>query len=270
MLKHRLIPCLILKEDRIVQSIQFKRYLPIGGAHVAIEFFVNWDVDEIILLDIHATAKGRKPQIELITFFAKQCFVPFTVGGGITTTEDIRNILKAGADKVSINAVAVRNPEFISEAANIFGNQCITISIDAKKSASGEYEVYTGSGKNPTGMHPVAWAKRVESLGAGEVLLNSIDRDGTKQGYDLALIKMVSQAVSIPVIACGGVGRMEHFVEGVAVGGAQAVAAANIFQFTEHSTIIAKAYLKRAGVDVRLTSSVKYEGIKIDETGRIT
>ncbi|OGQ07192.1 MAG: imidazole glycerol phosphate synthase subunit HisF [Deltaproteobacteria bacterium RIFCSPLOWO2_12_FULL_40_28] len=270
MLKYRLIPVLILKNDRLVQSIQFKRYLPIGGAKIAIEFFVNWDVDEIVLLDIDATLKKRQPQFDLISFFARKCFVPFTVGGGISSLDDIRNVIKAGADKVCLNTAAIRFPELITRGAERFGTQCITISIDAKKNSQGEYEVYLLSGKEPTGMHPVEWAQKVEALGAGEILLTSIERDGTKQGYDLELTRQVAQAVSIPVIACGGVGRMEHFVEGILKGSAHAVAAANIFQYTEHSTIIAKAYLKKANIDIRLSSDVTYEGFTIDEAGRIT
>ena len=269
MLKCRLIPCLILKDDLIVQSIQFKRYLPIGRAQVAIEFFVNWDVDEIVLLDIQATRQNRKPRADLIAFYAKECFVPFTVGGGISTVEDIRNVISAGADKGSINTAAIKNPDFIAEGAEKFGCQCITISIDAKKNQSGNYEVFLNSGREPTGLHPAEWAQKVQSLGAGEILLTSIDRDGTKQGYDLDLIHQVSEAVNIPVIACGGVGKMEHFIEGVNRGGAQAVSAANIFQYTEHSTIVAKSALKRAGIPIRLSSQVKYENLNIDERGRL-
>lgn len=269
MLKHRLIPCLILKDDRIVQSVLFKRYLPIGSAKIAIEFFVNWDVDEIILLDIHATRKGLKPRLDLISFYAKKCFVPFTVGGGISTLEDIRNVIKAGADKVSLNTVAIKNPALIAQSAEQFGCQCVTVSIDAKRNNNGKYEVYINSGTEPTGVQPSELAQKVESLGAGEILINSIDRDGTKKGYDVDLIRQVSDTVKIPVIACGGVGKMEHFVDGIRTGGAQAVAAANIFQYTEHSTIIAKAYMQKTGIDVRLCSSVNYDGFQINELGRI-
>lgn len=268
MLKNRLIPCLILRDELIVQSVKFKRYLPIGKATIAIEFFVNWDVDEIVLLDITATTQGRRPNLDLISYYAYECFVPFTVGGGIKSVDDMRDVLKAGADKVALNAAAVERPELITEGADRYGTQCITLSIDAKRAGDG-YEVFTHSGKRPTGMSPVEWAVKAERLGAGEILLNSIDRDGMRQGYDTDLIRRVSSEVSIPVIACGGVGRMEHFVEGVTKGDAQAVAAANIFQHTEHSTIIAKTCLKNAGVDVRLSSAVKYEGIEIDETGRL-
>ncbi len=269
MLKHRLIPCLILKDDRIVQSILFKRYLPIGNARIAIEFFMNWDVDEIILLDIHASRQKRKPPLDLISFFSKECFLPFTVGGGISSLEDIRNVIRAGADKVSLNTAAFRTPHLITQGAEKFGTQCITVSIDAKTNDQGSYEVVLDSGKEATGVHPAEWARKAERLGAGEILLNSVDRDGTKRGYDIPLLQSVTQSVGIPVIACGGVGKMEHFVQGITLGGAQAVAAANIFQYTEHSTIIAKACLRKAGIDIRLNSLVKYEDFVIDEMGRI-
>lgn len=269
MLKKRLIPCLILKGDKIVQSIKFKRYLPIGQANIAIEFFMNWDVDEIVLLDIEASIKKTPPKYELINYFAKHCFLPLSVGGGITSLEEMRKVLLAGADKIIINQAAVRFPGLIQEGARVFGSQCIVVSIDVKINAQQEYEVAIDSGKVLTGMDPVQWAKEVENLDAGEILLNSVDRDGTKQGYDLELIRQVQEAVNIPVIACGGVGKMSHLVEGFTKANAHAVSAANIFQYTEHSTIIAKAYLKRAGIDVRLDSQVKYDDIGIDEVGRI-
>src|SRR3989338_4253466 len=159
MLKHRLIPCLILKDDRIVQSIRFKLCLPIGTANIAIEFFVNWDVDEIVLLDIHATRQNRKPRTDLISFFARKCFVPFTVGGGISSVEDMRNVLKAGADKICLNRAAFKNPELITRGAETFGCQCVTVSIDAKKMDGGSYEVFLDSGTEPTGIHPAEWAQ---------------------------------------------------------------------------------------------------------------
>lgn len=258
MLKHRLIPCLILKDNKIVQSIKFKRYLPIGSAEVAIEFFMNWDVDEIVLLDIKATQENRKPQLDLIKQFASSCFLPLSVGGGIKSIDDMREILKVGADKIIINHAAVKNPNLIQESARIFGSQCITVSIDFKYNADDHAEVFIDSGKVATGLNPVDWAKKIESLGAGEILLNSIDRDGTRQGYDLPLTKAVQNAVNIPVIACGGVGKMEHFVEGIQTAGAHAVAAANIFQHTEHSTIIAKSALKKAGIEIRLDTEANY------------
>lgn len=259
MLKPRLIPCLILKDDRIVQSIKFKRYLPIGRAEMAIEFFMNWDVDEIVLLDIHASQKGRKPQLDLIKHFSQHCFLPFTVGGGINSVDDMRNVLKAGADKIVINQAAVKTPGLIEEGAHTFGTQCITVSMDVKINTENQYEVFIHSGSESTGLDPIEWAHQVESLGAGEILLNSIDRDGTRQGYDLDLIQRVQDKVKIPVIACGGVGQMQDFVDGIQKAGAHAVAAANIFQHMEHSTIIAKSFMKKAGIDVRLDTQACYE-----------
>ncbi len=269
MLKKRLIPCLILRDNILVQSIGFNRYLPIGKPEIAIEFFMNWDVDEIILLDINATKQNRKPNLKMIEFISKNCFLPLTVGGGINTIEDVRNVLKAGADKVSINTAAFSNPELIVESSKAFGRQAIVVSIDVKKNSSGDYEVFLGSGKKSTGFEPVEYAKKMESLGAGEILLNSIDKDGMKSGYDLSILKKVSDSVNIPVIACGGVGKMEHFVEGIQQGHASAVSAANIFQHIEQSTIVAKAILKKYGVDVRLISKANYDDFEFDEFGRV-
>lgn len=270
MLKKRLIPCLILKDNLIVQSINFRRYLPIGIAKIVIEFVTRWDVDEIFLLDITATKEGRKPNLELIASISEQCFVPLTVGGGIHEISDIRQVIRAGADKVSINSEALRNPRFIAEGSKTFGSQCIVVSIDVALNSDGKYEVFVDSGKSPTGLTAVEWAMKVQELGAGEILLNSIDRDGSKQGYDLELLRMVSESVKIPVIACGGVGKMEHLVQGITEGKVSAVSAANIFHYIEHSTIIAKAYLKNAGIDVRLNTAAKYEDFSFDEFGRIT
>jgi len=269
MLKTRLIPCLVLKGNMLVQSIGFKRYLPIGRPEIAIEYFMNWDVDEIILLDITATREGRKPNLELIKFLSKKCFLPFAVGGGIRSIDDVRDVLKAGADKVSINTSAVTNPELIKESAKAFGSQAIVVSMDVKMNTSNKYEIFIDSGRKATDLEPAEFAKKMESLGAGEIFLNSIDRDGMKNGYDLEMVRNVSDAVNIPIIACGGVGRMEHFVEGAIKGHASAVSAANIFQHIEQSTIIAKAILKKYGVDVRLISKVNYDYFEFDEFGRV-
>jgi len=258
MLKKRLIPCIILRDGLLVQSIEFKRYLPIGKPKIAVEFFNAWDVDEIVILDISASHENRGPLFELIEHVSKICFVPLTVGGGIRSIADIRDILKVGADKVSINTEAVTTPSFITEAAEVFGSQCMVVSIDVKTNQDGCYEVFSHCGKNPAGLHPVEWARKAEEMGAGEIFLNSINRDGTKRGYDLELVKMVSTAVSIPVIACGGAGKMEHFAEGISEGNASAVSAANIFHYYEHSTILAKAQLKKAGVAIRLSTEATY------------
>lgn len=269
MLKKRLIPCLILKNDRIVQSFNFKRYLPIGNAKTAIEFVTNWDVDEIFLVDITATREKKKPNLDLISSISENCFIPLTIGGGIHEINDIKNVMRAGADKISINSEAVNNPEFITESSEIFGSQCIVVSIDVLINTQGKYEVFINSGRIPTGLDPVGWAKKAQKLGAGEIFLNSIDRDGSRLGYDLKLLKIVTQAVDIPIIACGGVGIMEHLAQGIIEGGVSAVSAGNIFHHMEHSTIIAKAYLKNKGIDVRLNTDANYEGFIFDEITRI-
>jgi len=269
MLKKRLIPCLIMQNELLVQSIGFEKYLPIGTAKIAIEFVTNWDVDEIVLLDITATAEGRKPNHDLIKEASKCCFVPLTVGGGISSIEDIKGLIRAGADKISINTMALDEPQFITRAASVFGKQCIVVSIDVQKTSEGGYRVIKSPGKQGTGMDPAAWALRVQELGAGEILLNSVDRDGSKEGYDVDLIRTVTDAVDIPVIACGGVGRMEDLADGIVEGKASAVAAANIFHYIEHSTIIAKSCLRKAGIDIRLNTAAKYENFEFDEFGRI-
>lgn len=269
MLKKRLIPCLIVKDKLIVQSFNFNRYLPIGRAKIAVEFVTNWDVDEILLIDIVATKNHRKPDFELIKLISERCFVPLTVGGGIHQLSDIKDVMCVGADKISINSEALNNPHFITESAAIYGSQCIVVSIDVKLNDKKEYEVVTECGQKFTGLDPVEWALKVQDLGAGEIFLNSVDRDGSRLGYDLELIQWVSTAVTMPVIACGGVGKMRDFVDGIIIGKASAVSAANIFQHMEHSTIVAKAYLKRAGIDVRLNTAAKYEDFEFDELGRI-
>jgi cyclase len=266
-LKTRLIPCIITKDELVVQSFGFNKYLPIGNVKTAIEFFVNWDVDEIIINDIDATKQNRKPNVELVQWAAQECFVPLTVGGGIKSLEDIRSLLKAGADKVSINSIAIDNLDFVTESSNVFGSQCITVSIDTVE-ADGKYNVYDYRISNSNGIDVVEWAQAVEKAGAGEILLNSVERDGSRQGYDLELLKLVSGSVSIPVIALGGIGRFDQLSDGVTKGGCQALAAANIFQHMEHSTIAAKAQMRSGGLNVRLSSEVKYEDFSLDILGR--
>lgn len=269
MLKARLIPCIITKGDLVVQSFNFKRYLPIGNVKTAIEFFVNWDVDEIVILDIDASREGRSPNVELVKWAAQECFVPLTVGGGIQTLQDIKNLLNAGADKVCLNSVALERPEFVTEAARVYGSQCITVSVDAIWDAESEsYCVYSYQEGKALSRSVDQLAREMELLGAGEIFLNSVDRDGSRQGYDVTLLQQVSKAVNIPVIACGGVGKFSDLPAGVTEGGCQAVAAANIFQHCEHSTIAAKAHLLRAQVPVRLSSNVKYENFEFDNMGR--
>jgi len=267
MLKTRLIPCIITKNSLVVQSFNFNKYLPIGNVKTAIEFFVNWDVDEIIILDIDAYREGCRPNIKLVEWAATECFVPLTVGGGIRTIEDIRDLLNAGADKVCVNAIARKNPAFIKQAAAIYGSQCITVSIDAIQTEEG-HRVFDYITKETLMVTPSEYAHELEQLGAGEIFLNSVDRDGSRLGYDVDLLKSVSSNLKIPVVACGGVGKVADLAQGVLKGGCQAVAAANIFQHTEHSTIAAKSHLLRSGVQVRLSSNVKYENFKFDIMGR--
>lgn len=267
MLKTRLIPCIITKNDLVVQSFNFSKYLPIGNVKTAIEFFVNWDVDEIAIIDIDASKDSRAPNVDLVAWAAKECFVPLTVGGGIKTLEHIQSLLKAGADKVCLNSVVLDNINFVTEASNIFGDQCITVSVDVIKTDAG-YRVYDYRSKTLYDKDLNLHLKDIETAGAGEILLNSVDRDGSKVGYDIPLLQIVSSIVNIPVIALGGVGRFEHLADAVLKGGCQAVAAANIFQHVEHSTIAAKAQMRSSGLPVRLSSEVKYEDFSLDLLGR--
>jgi len=272
-LKKRLVAVLTIKNGIVVQSINFKRYLPIGKPEIAIEFLNKWGIDEIILLDLDATYKKSGPDFELIKYVSKKCFVPLTVGGGINDLQKMRELIKKGADKISINTVAIKNPTIIKEAANILGNQCIVVSIDVKKNESNNYEIYLNSGKNKTGIDPFQFAKQAEELGAGEILINSIDKDGSKEGYDIELIDKISKIVSIPVIACGGVGYPKHIIEGINKTNASAFAAGNYFHFTEHSVITTKAYLKLSEISkkqkFRLDSNSNYEKFSFDENGRV-
>jgi len=269
LLKKRLVACLLVREGLLVQSIGFKRYLPGGLPRFPIEFIARWDVDEIVLLDMSATTENHTLDTSLLELLSRFCFVPLTVGGGIKTVNDVRKIIAAGADKVAINSHAVARPQLVSEIANIFGNQCVVVSIDCRLEEDGSYQVYTHSGTRGTGMTAEKWAKQVEELGAGEIFLNSIDRDGSKQGYDTELVSRVSDSVSIPVIACGGVGSYKHFAPGIIEGRASAVAAGNIFHYIEHSTIVAKAHLLKSGIDIRLDSDATYIGREFDESGRL-
>lgn len=263
MLKTRLIPCLLLKNGHLVRSEEFSFHQIVGNPVTQVERFNAWTVDELIYLDI--TREGthdlrrddHKVKIEddilrIIDLVSRQCFMPLTFGGGIRTVEDIRARLASGADKVTINTAALADPAFITEAARIFGSQAIVVSIDALKRGEGEWEAMGGWGRAPSGRDVVSWAQEAERRGAGEIFLNSIERDGMANGYDIPLIRSVVDATTIPVIACGGVGRFAHLVKGATEGGASAVSAANIFHFTEHSTVKAKQALSAGGVDVRL------------------
>jgi cyclase len=269
MLKKRLIVFLVIRNGLIVQSVGFKKYYPIGRPEFPIEFVARWDVDEIVVVDISANIESRTISAELLKLISEKCFVPLTVGGGIKSVEDVRGLTSAGADKVVINSEAVKNPRIVTEVARVYGSQCVVISIDCRLESDGTYQVYIESGSKPTGLSPQEWAATVEELGAGEIFLNSIDRDGSKLGYDLRLIKSITESVSIPVIACGGVGRFSDFSKAITEGNASAVAASNIFHFVEHSTILAKAHLLQDGIDIRIDSESSYLGRDFDENGRL-
>ena len=267
MIKSRLIPCIITRNELVIQSFGFNKYLPIGNVKTAVEFFVNWDVDEIFIIDISASAEGRAPNVALVEWAARECYVPMSVGGGIKTIDHIRELLRAGADKVSLNSIVRKDLGFISKAADIFGDQCITVSVDVKKVGS-DYRVYDYLSRD---VLPIALEEHLQAIqgaGAGEILVNSVDRDGSREGYDIALLSAVSTPLQIPVIALGGVGRFEHLSAAISQGGCQAVAAANIFQHMEHSTIAAKAQMKRDALNVRLSSEVQYEDFSLDILGR--
>jgi cyclase len=251
MLTKRIIPCLDVMGGRVVKGMNFVNLKDAGGPVENAKAYEEQLADELCFLDITASHESRKTIIHVVEQVAGEVFMPLTVGGGIRALADIRDILLAGADKVTINTTAVERPEIISEAAEMFGSQCICVAIDAKTTQDG-FEVYTYGGRRPTGVDAVKWAQRVEALGAGEILLTSMDRDGTRVGYDLPLTRTISEAVTIPVIASGGVGTLEHLYEGLVDGKADAVLAASIFHYREHTVIDAKRYLQKRGVPVRL------------------
>ncbi|RLA38563.1 MAG: imidazole glycerol phosphate synthase subunit HisF [Gammaproteobacteria bacterium] len=254
-LAKRIIPCLDVDAGRVVKGVKF---VDIRDAGDPVEVARRYDAegaDEITFLDITASHQQRDITIHTVESIASEVFIPLTVGGGVRTLEDIRALLRAGADKVGINSAAVKNPEFVKQAADKFGSQCIVVAIDAKRANPGEkparWEIFTHGGREPTGLDVVTWAKQMQDYGAGEILLTSMDRDGTKNGFDLALTNAVCSAVSIPVIASGGVGTLQHLVDGVQVGGADAVLAASIFHFAEYSIQEAKNYMAERGIEVR-------------------
>ena len=251
MLKKRLIPVLILRDGQVVQSVGFKHTNIIHWNPVtAVDFFNRWAVDEIVLLDVSRTTAQRQKFNDALSALSRKCFVPLTAGGWVTTVDDVRALLRLGADKVAINTQAVREPSFITECARVFGSQCIVAAIDARQDGEG-YTVWIDRGREAAGVSATAWAQEAERRGAGEILLTSIDRDGSRHGYELELIRQVTEAVTIPVIAFGGAFAWDHFADGIRVARADAVAAANVFHFTEHSTKKAKEYLRGAGIDVR-------------------
>lgn len=253
MLKNRLIPVLLLKNGRMVKPIKFGEggERDVGSPVSTAKIYNSQDADELIFLDINARSEGRPFLLETLREVSRSCFVPLTAGGGIKTISDITDVLEAGADKVSINTVAVLDPSFIREASYRFGSQCIVISIDAKETKSGIYEIFISRGQKATGLEVREWAKKVEKLGAGEILITSIDREGTMAGYDLQLVSQVSNSVSIPVIANGGAGTRAHFVDAIKIGQASAVAASSVFHFSDSNLTQVKSFLHNAGIAIR-------------------
>jgi cyclase len=252
MLKKRIIPCLDVKDGRVVKGINFVNLKDVGDPVEQAKIYDKGGADEICFLDITASSDNRKILLYKVSETEKSCFVPLTVGGGISSIEDIKNLLLAGADKVSINTAAVKNHNFIKESSIRFGSQCIVIAIDAKKVANNKWEIFTHGGRNSSGIDAIEYAKIAEKNGAGEILLTSMDKDGTKTGYDLELTKAISSLVSIPVIASGGVGNLDHLYEGFNKGFASAVLAASIFHYGEYSIMDAKNYLIKKGIPIRI------------------
>lgn len=255
-LAKRIIPCLDVDEGRVVKGVQFVDIRDAGDPVEVAKKYDEQGADEITFLDITASHEERETTIHMVEQIAENVFIPLTVGGGIRKLEDIRNMLNAGADKVSINTAAVFNPEFVREAAERFGSQCIVVAIDAKqvnqKGEDPRWEIFTHGGRKPTGLDAVEWSKKMAEYGAGEILLTSMDQDGVKNGYDLGVTRAISDAVSIPVIASGGVGNLQHLADGVTEGGADAVLAASIFHFGEHTVHEAKEFMAAQGIEMRL------------------
>jgi len=251
MLAKRIIPCLDVKGGRVVKGTQFVNLKDAGDPVENARAYDEQGADEIAFLDITASHEKRDILLDVVRRAAEEVFIPLTVGGGVRRLEDIRNLLKAGADKVSVNTAAVKDPPFVERASKRFGSQCVVIAIDAKRKGEG-WEVYTHGGRVPTGIDAVLWAKQMEEMGAGEILLTSMDRDGTKDGYDIELTRTIAEAVSIPVIASGGVGTLEHLYEGLALGKASAVLAASIFHYREYSIAQVKSFLRDKGITIRL------------------
>lgn len=267
MLKKRVIAVLVVRDGIVVQSIGFRRYLPVGSPRIAAEFLDRWGVDEIVLLDISATAAGRSPDLRMVREVAKACHVPLMVGGGIRSLDHVRELIRSGADKVAFNQAALYAPELLRRAADVFGTQCIVASIDSVRNKDG-LRVYDYIRQSVLDQEPQEMAHRMVEWGAGEVLINSVDRDGRGQGYDLELIQAVRRAVSVPVICCGGARTPHHFAEVFCKTDVDAAAAANLFHFTEHSVTTTKAALKPV-VAVRLDTLPDYSGNSFDAEGRL-
>jgi len=252
MLKTRIIPCLDVADGRVVKGVNFVGLRDAGDPVESARAYDAAGADELCFLDIHATHENRGVMMDVVTRTAEQCYIPLTVGGGVRSAQDVRNLLLAGADKVSFNSAAVANPDVVAEAADQFGSQCIVVAIDAKTMAPGQWQIFTYGGRKPTGIDAVEFARLVQAKGAGEILLTSMDRDGTRAGFNLPLTRAISQAVDIPVIASGGVGTLDHLVEGVTQGGASAVLAASIFHFGDYTIREAKEHMATAGIEMRL------------------
>lgn len=252
MLKVRVIPCLDVKDGRVVKGVNFVNLVDAGDPVEQARLYDAAGADELTFLDITASSDNRDTILDIAASTAEQCFMPLTIGGGVRGTDDIRKLLLAGADKVSIMTAAVKRPEFVAEAAERFGSQCIVVAIDARRSGPGKWEVFTHGGREPTGIDAVEWAKRMATSGAGEILLTSMDRDGTKEGFDCELTRAIADSVTVPVVASGGVGNLDHLVEGVREGHAAAVLAASIFHFGTYSIGQAKEHMARAGIPMRL------------------
>ncbi len=250
MLKSRIIPCLDVKNGRVVKGVNFNNLVDTGDPVSQAKFYYDEGADELCFLDIAASQENRGVMLDVVKNVAKVCFIPFTVGGGIKEIQDFSDLLACGADKVSVNSAAIKNPQLISQAANKFGSQCVVVAIDAKKNSNGNYEIFTHGGTKPTGIDAVEWAINAEKLGAGEILLTSMDRDGTKSGYDLEMLEIITSKISIPLIASGGVGNLQHLADGIN-SGASAVLAASIFHFKEHSIKEAKNFLRSKKIAVR-------------------
>ncbi|OPX88337.1 MAG: Imidazole glycerol phosphate synthase subunit HisF [Pelotomaculum sp. PtaB.Bin104] len=252
MLQKRIIPCLDVAKGRVVKGTNFINLRDAGDPVELAAFYDREGADELVFLDITASYEERKTTLDMVYRTAGEVFIPYTVGGGISTLEDIRAILTAGADKVSLNTAAVNNPQLVAEASAKYGSQCIVVAIDARQSGPASWEVFIHGGRTPTGIDAREWAQKVESLGAGEILLTSMNRDGTKDGFDLPLTRNIARAVNIPVIASGGVGTLEHIAEGLTIGEADAALAASIFHFGEYSIRETKEYLRAKGIAVRI------------------
>ncbi len=260
MLAKRVIPCLDVKDGRVVKGVRFQGLRDAGDPAELAEAYDREGADEIVFLDITASVEGRATMVEVVRRTAERAFIPLTVGGGVRNLEDVQRLLRAGADKVAMNTACVQNPILIAQAADRFGSQCVVVAIDAKQISPSRWEVYINGGRTPTGLDAVAWAEQAAALGAGEILLTSIDRDGTRDGYDLELTKRVAGSVPIPVIASGGAGTLHHLLEALTEGKADAVLVASLFHSKQHTIREAKEYLRARGVPVRLDEQPQQEG----------